>query len=133
MIRERSEVEETLLSQKNVTGSATRQEGRGNDIEPYSMRTALPRRLCARVPEWPAERQSATVGGVLVLARTLHHASFVIRHGWYFVRRLLQLYYMHLSGAERARGRRRGAGVQNADGNEAGLRLSREIMAAVGW
>ena len=72
------------------------------------MTIALPTRnvddLRARAAEWTAERQSATVREVLVLAGKLHSASFVIRPGRYFVRRLLQLSNLHLSGAERAGG-----------------------------
>ena len=57
----------------------------------------------------------------------------MIRPGRYFVRRLLQLSSLHLSGAERAGGgqawgkHRKRAEVRRV------LRLSREFMADVGW
>ena len=116
------EGEEPLLSHRKVTGWATQQEVLGYGIGTESMTIALPARkvddLYARVAEWPPERETATVKEVLVLAGKLHHASFVIRPGRYFVRRLLQLSNLHLSGAERARRGGRGAGT--------GSRLKRE-------
>ena len=114
---ERCEGEEPLLSHKKVTGWATQQEVLGYDIDTESMSIALPTRkvddLRARLAEWPAGRQTATVKEVLVLAGKLHHASFVIRPGRYFVRRLLQLSNLHLDGGERAGGGGRGAGTEN--------------------
>ena len=105
---ERFKGEELLLSRERVTGRATQQVVLGHDIDTESMTIALPTRkvddLRARVAEWTAERQSATVREVLVLAGKLHRASFVIRPGRYVVRRLLQLFYLHLNGAERAGG-----------------------------
>ena len=66
---ERSEGEEALLSRKKVTGWATQQKVLGYDIDTESMTIALPTRkvddLRARVAEWTAERQSATVREVL--------------------------------------------------------------------
>ena len=84
---ERGEGEEQLLLHRTVTGWATQQEVLGYDIDTESMTIALPARkvnnLRARVAEWPPEREMATVKQVLVLAGKLHHASFVIRPGWY--------------------------------------------------
>ena len=112
---ERCEGEEPLLSQKKVTGWATQQEVLGYDIDTESMTIALPPRkvddLRAQVAKWPVGRETATVKEVLVLAGKLHHASFVIRPGRYFVRRLLQLSNLHLNGAERAGGGGRGVGT----------------------
>ena len=119
----RSEGEEPSLSKKKVTGWATQQEVLGYDVDTESMTIALPKKvdeLRARLAEWPAGRQTATVREVLVLAGKLHHASFVIRPGRYFGRRFLQLSNLHLDGAERAGGwgggggskrRRKGGGV----------------------
>ena len=118
---ERSEGEEPLLSRKKVT---TQQKVLGYDIDTESMAIALPTRkvdhLRARVAKWTAERQSATVREVLVLAGKLHHASFVIRPGRYFVRRLLRLSNLHLSGTERAGGGSVGQ-LQEAGRSEAGF------------
>ena len=50
-------------------------------------------------------RQSATVQEALLLAGKLHHASFLVRPGRYFVRRLLQRSNLQLNGAERDGGR----------------------------
>ena len=41
---------------------------------------------------------------VLVLAGKIHHTAFVVRAGWFFVRRLLKLNKLHLNGDERAGG-----------------------------
>ena len=116
-------------------GYATR--GFGYYIDTESMTIAMPTRkvddLRARVAEWTAERQSATVRGVLVLAGKLHHASFVIRPGRYFVRRLLQLSNLHLSGAERAGGGEAWGKYRKRAEARRVLRLSREFMADMGW
>ena len=60
--------------------------------------------LRVQLADWPARRQTATVREVLVLAGKLHHVSFVVRPGRYFVRRLLWLSKLHLDGVERAGG-----------------------------
>ena len=49
-----------------------------------------------------------------MLSGKLHHASFVIQPGRYFVRRLLRLSDLHLSGAERTSGGgKSGAGAES--------------------
>ena len=80
---ERFEREEPPLTRKKVTDWPTQQEVWGYDIDTESMTIALPTRkvndLRERVAGRTAERQSATVREVLVLAGKLNHASFVIR------------------------------------------------------
>ena len=100
------------------------------------MNIALPTRKVgdfrARVAESTAVRQSATVREVLVLEGKLHHASFVIRPGRYFVRRLLQISNLYLSEAERAAGGAWGRYRKRTEARR-GLRLPREFMADVRW
>ena len=59
--------------------------------------------------------------------------SFVIRPGRYFVRRLLQLSNLHLSGAKRAGGREAWGKYREQAEARRVLRLSRKFMADVGW
>ena len=113
----------------------------GYDIDTESMNIALPARkaddLCARVAEGPPGRETATVKAVSVLAGTFHHASFVIRPGRYFVRRLLLLSYLHLNEAERAGGGGRAWGRYPKQAEARMIiriiRLSHEFMADVEW
>ena len=121
-----------------MAGRATQQEVLGYDIDTERMTIALPARegdqsRARLTAECPAGRQTATVKEVLALAGKLNHQSFVIRSGRYFVRRLLQLTNLHLSGADRARGG--GAWGRYRKQAEARriVRLSREFMADVGW
>lgn len=97
-----------MLSHQTLIDWATQQEVLGHCIDIESVTTALPPRnvddLRAGVAKGPVGRKIETVKEVLLLAGQLHHASFVIRHKRYFVRRLLQLYNMRLKRAELARG-----------------------------
>ena len=72
-------------------------------------------------------------GGVSVSREAAPHASFVIRPGRHFVRRLLQLSNLHLSGAERAGGGEAWGKYRKRAQARRVLRLSREFMAAGGW
>ena len=79
---ERCEGGMPLTSHKNVTDWARQQEVLGYNIDTESMINNLPERkvdsLHARLAVWPDGRKTATVKVVLVSARTLHQASFVI-------------------------------------------------------
>ena len=105
---ERGVEEEPLLSPKKVTNWSTQHEVLGFWLDTVKMSISLPDRKVKdfqeRLEEWPEGRKTATVREVLVLAGKLHHAAYVVRPGRYFVRRLLQLNKLHLSGDERAGG-----------------------------
>ena len=64
----KSEGKEPLLLRNMVADWATQQEVWGYIIDTERMTVALPTRkvddLCARIAEWPGDRQSATVRGV---------------------------------------------------------------------
>ena len=106
---ERCGGKEPLFSPKTVTGWATQQAVLGYDIDAERMTIALPAQtvdeLRARLTaQWPAGRQAATMNEALALAGKLHHRSFPIRAGRYFIRRRLQSTNLRLNGAERAGG-----------------------------
>ena len=91
------------------------------------------RDLQERLDAWPATRETATVREVLVLARKLRHAAFVVRPGRYFVRRLLQLTMPHLNGDDGAGGGGVWGRHRTREEVKKVLRLTAEFMADVGW
>ena len=114
---------EPLLSHKNLTDRVPRQEMLGFDLDTERMTISLPGNkinvLREMLQESPEERSKATVGEVLVLAGKLHHVADVIRPGFYFVRRLLQLCKLHLNGQEKRGGKGMlGKGLEEGRGRE---------------
>ena len=137
LLGERGEGEEPVLSRKKITNWAPQMEILGYWVDAEAGTIGLPERKLEEIRSmlegWPYDRKVATVGEVLSLAGKLHHAAFVIRPSRYYVRRLLQLTNLHLSGSEAA-GKGEAWGAQRR-AREKGRRLvlTPEFMADVGW
>ena len=129
--------EESLLPHEKVTDWSPRQEVLGVDLETERMTITVPCRKINELREilqdWRDDRNKATVREVLVLAGKLNHVVYVIRPGWYFVRRLLQLSTLHFDRQEK-RGREGGTerGRKKAEAGRV-LYLAQEFMADVKW
>lgn len=75
--------------------------------------------LRQRLGNWLLDRRDATVREVLLLARKLQHAEYVIRPERYFVHRRLWLANPHLIGEERRGGWGRvGKALEESGGGE---------------
>eukprot|EP00752_Nemacystus_decipiens_P007888 g7048.t1 len=137
MLGERGEGDEPVLSKKKTTNWAPAMEIQGYWVDTESLTIGLPDRKVAQIRDmlekWPADRTTATVGEVLSLAGKLHHAAFVIRPARYYVRRLLQLSNLHLSGSEKAGSGEVWGAQRKAAEQKRRLKLTPEFMADVGW
>ena len=98
----RPEGEKPLLPRMKMTGWTTVLEVLGLWLDTEDMTVGLPQRkledLRQRLANWLPERREEAVREVLSLAGKLHHAAYVVRPGHYFVRRLLWLANLHLTG-----------------------------------
>ena len=125
------------MSREKITGWSIAQDILGLWGDTEDMTVGLLQRkledLRQRLANWPPERREATVREVLSLAMKMHHVSYMVPPGQYFVDRLLRLGNLHLAGEESRGGRDAWGRLRKKTEAERRLELTPELMADVRW